>query len=174
MNDLEMTIDKKDLERLLDKLSPKRRLKAITEGLKQSGFHLQRWIKSERLSGPRPLVLGVVSGRLRSSIAVSKVEQDGNDLSITIGTNVKYARRHEFGFNGSEYVHPHIRVRRQKIRMFGTTRNVRTGPIFVDGFTRQANVRARPFLRPAIENRVNQMIVMSFFRKNIQEQLEKQ
>jgi hypothetical protein len=97
------------------------------------------------LSGPRPERLGVVTGRLRSSIG-SQVTQAGNDIEVVIGSKVKYARRWELGFKGTETVKTHSRFIK---KAFGKTLAT---PVLasIGSFTRKANSLARPFLSPAV------------------------
>jgi phage gpG-like protein len=52
--------------------------------------------KKEYLSGPRPEKLGVVTGRLRSSI-MGRTRKSGKSVIGTIGSRVVYAPIHEFG-----------------------------------------------------------------------------
>src|SRR4051812_27073070 len=60
------------------------------------GFFAVYKSKTDYLSGPRPEKLGVISGRLRSSITTdTKVE--GDIISTSVGSNVRYAAMHEFG-----------------------------------------------------------------------------
>jgi len=63
----------------------------------QRGARLvQRWSQEHYLTGPRPDKLGVVTGRLRRSIATA-VEVDGTRVTALVGTNVVYGRIHELG-----------------------------------------------------------------------------
>ena len=128
------------------------------------------------LSGPRPEILDVRTGRLRGSVA-TEVEVNGNDVTGRIGSNVPYAAFHEFGFFGDEQVRAHTRVRgwNKGGRAKETTRYVgRRGGLGYSKDIRPAEVRlglsnfssiedvrahvrhieyaGRPFLRPALEN----------------------
>ena len=107
-----------------------------------------RWIAQvldKYLSGPRPERLGVVSNTLRSSISDgSQVTQEGNITTITVGTNVKYAPIHEFGFHGTVEVPAHKRV---IDKVFG--RSVDRHSVSVKSHSRKMNIRKRPFLSPA-------------------------
>lgn len=60
------------------------------------------------LSGPRPSVLGMVTGTLKKSIS-QEVTSNSKELTLKVGTNVPYARYHEEGFHGVEQVHSHLR-----------------------------------------------------------------
>lgn len=66
--------------------------------------------QTEFLQGPRPAKLGEVTGRLRNSIA-HEVKMDGaRGITGRIGSNVKYAAFHEFGFSGIVNVKAHTRI----------------------------------------------------------------
>ena len=95
----------------------------VQGSLTKSVQYLAGWVKDRRLSGPRLTYLGVVTGRLRSSITGFPVIKTGDGYRATIGTNVVYGRIHEMGG--------------------------RTGRGYA------VKMPARPFLRPAIEDRVN-------------------
>ncbi len=90
-------IEIKGIKELIDKLENSVKPTIIKSSLTQGGALLTAWIKKNRLSGPRPRILGVKSGRLRSSISFSPATQNGNEYSTKIGTNVIYAPIHEFG-----------------------------------------------------------------------------
>lgn len=90
------------LSKLFGKLTRASRRDVLEKTLRDVALHLVRWVKTERLSGPRPEFLGVKSGRLRSSISKSPVKESGGlfgakEYTVRIGTNVEYARKHEFG-----------------------------------------------------------------------------
>lgn len=97
MPEIEMRINKADVDKLLKKLDPQQRDEAIRTSLTQSAIFLASWIKTNRLSGPRPQFLGVRTGRLRSSITATPAQKSGDAYYCTIGTNVVYARIHEYG-----------------------------------------------------------------------------
>lgn len=102
--------------------------------------------KKDYLSGPRPQHLGVISGRLRSSIT-SDVQEEGDEYLASVGTNVKYARGWELGFNGTVNVKGHLRV---VSKVFG--KSVSAAIAAVRAHTRQVNQDARPFLEPALKD----------------------
>jgi HK97 gp10 family phage protein len=69
------------------------------------------------LTGPRPVKLGVVTGRLRSSIT-SRAEWKGRKLLGIVGTNVFYGKFHEEGterFPARPFLEPAFRDRERKI-----------------------------------------------------------
>ena len=140
MPGIEMSINKADADKLLKKLDPTQRDEVIKTSLFQSALFLAGWIKTNRLSGPRPQFLGVVTGRLRSSITATPTEKAGNVYFCRIGTNVVYGRIHEYG---------------------GQT-----------GRNHLVNMPARPFMRPAVEDRSNQQMVLQDLKRNIDKQLE--
>ena len=85
------------IHKLIGKLNAATRPDVIKDGLHLGAIHLSGWVKKNRLTGPRPQFLGVVSGRLRSSITAGVPEKNGNEYTQKIGTNVKYGPFHEFG-----------------------------------------------------------------------------
>ena len=123
----------KGVNKLLRKLKGVTKEAVIKRSLTQGAFVLENWIKQNRLSGPRPKFLGVVTGRLRASISAKPAIKRGNRYFSTIGTNVGYARKHEFG----------------------------------------EGVRARPFMRPALQARINQDKVLDLLVRNITRELKK-
>lgn len=70
---------------------------AIKQELNVLSLALMRTAKSEFLSGPRPNVLDVVTGRLRRSITAKVREENTNQFVLSFGTNVVYGRIHEYG-----------------------------------------------------------------------------
>lgn len=124
----------------------------VTDGVvKESGrFGLDAVARAKKdyLSGPRPDKLGVVTGRLRSSVA-GRVNRDGPDVEVEIGTNVEYAAVHELGFRGTINVPAHVRVVN---KVFG--RSVPATTASVRAHSRRVNLDARPFIRPAIADAI--------------------
>ncbi|MBX4215810.1 hypothetical protein KW797_02595 [Candidatus Parcubacteria bacterium] len=103
--------------------------------------------KKDYLSGPRPERLGVVSGRLRSSIT-QDVKEEGEDLEASVGTNVVYGRGWELGFHGTVQVKAHLRV---VSKVFGKA-SAQALISQVRAHTRQVDQDARPFLEPAMRD----------------------
>lgn len=95
---IETTINSKDLSRLLNKLDSDVRNQVIMDSLYQSSLYIAEWVKEKRLSGPRPKYLDRVSFRLINSITATPTKKVGNTFTTTIGTNVVYARAHEYGY----------------------------------------------------------------------------
>ena len=86
------------------------------------------------------------TGRLLNSIRY-EFFRDGTNVGIRVGSfNVPYAAVHEFGFHGSQNVPAHSRL---MTTAFG--RKVKDPRrIEVAAHSRVMNIRARPYLRPAI------------------------
>ena len=103
----------------------------------------------EKLSGQ---VLKVRTGDLRRSFALPRFESRGAEIRAYVGTNVKYARLHEYGFNGAVAVKSHQRM---MTKAFGRiVKNPRL--ITVRAHSMKMNVRARPFMAPSLkENKEN-------------------
>jgi len=78
--------------------------------LNKLSIEAQAAVKSQKLSGQ---VLHVRSGTLRRSIN-RKVFEDATGFFAQVGTNVKYAAAHEYGFSGSVSVKSHVRKIRSK------------------------------------------------------------
>lgn len=173
MQEISFSIDATQLQALFDKLDSLKQERLISRSLDQSAKYLIGWIKKNRLTGPRPRYLGVDTGRLRSSISSSKAVKTAEGFVARIGTNVDYAEVHEFGFHGRVTVSAHIRTQRKKVRLFGRTKEVRTGDIHVRTHSRQMNIKARPFMRPSIESQTNRLKILMIFTDNINKELEK-
>lgn len=83
--------------------------RVIAGALTKGAYYMQAWIQRKRLTGPRPEFLGVISGRLRSSIAVAQAQKSGDNYIARIGTNVVYGAIHEFGMPGRMPARPFMR-----------------------------------------------------------------
>ncbi len=82
-----------ELRQKMDRLPARIRQRVGERALLTSALLLEAHIKQNKLSGQ---ALRVRSGRLRSSIS-HRLERAGEDLTAVVGTNVVYARIHEFG-----------------------------------------------------------------------------
>jgi len=108
-------------------------------------------IQRGHMSGPTTdSSLSVRTNRLRNSVNASKAIILGTGVASTIGSNVVYARRHEFGFDGDEDVRPFMRknTRVQSFKFGGKTvrKRIRGADIYVRGFKRHVHTPARaPF-----------------------------
>lgn len=69
---------------------------------------LQGHVKADKLTGQ---VLHNRTGTLRRSIN-QKVTRGPTEIKAIVGTNVSYARPHEFGFQGVVSVREHVRMQR--------------------------------------------------------------
>ena len=85
------------LQRMSRKLKAATRTQVLINALTLGALNMQTWIVRNRLSGPRPQHLGRVTGRLATSISVIRAEKVRDNVVAKIGTNVIYARTHEFG-----------------------------------------------------------------------------
>lgn len=95
-------------------------------------------VKSDKLSGQ---VLNVRTGRLRRSIN-ERVEDKNGDITGFVGTNVEYARIHEFGWRGTVTVKEHLINGKSSI---------------VRSHTRKVNVQERSFLRSALADMASEI-----------------
>lgn len=119
---------------------------AIERAVKSSALSLVAYIKKEKLSGQ---VLNVKTGTLRRSIT-ARFETAGNEIRAYVGTNLKYARIHEYGFKGQVPVKAH-----QRMMNVAWGRRVKE-PRMIDvrAHAMKMNVPARPFMAPSLaENR---------------------
>lgn len=107
-------------------------------------IRLQRYVVTQKLQDQ---VLNVRSGTLQRSID-KVMREDPASVTGVVWTNVKYARRHEYGFQGSESVRAHLRMMTQA---FG--RPVKEPrKIAVREFTRSVNYPEHSFLRSALRD----------------------
>lgn len=137
-----------NLKRVADKVfrAPDEIAVQLESAAKVFMFEAEGRSKKDYLTGPRPQKLGVVTGRLRASIA-SRVQRQGDTIDAILGTNVRYARVHELGFSGNENVKTHQRVVK---KAFG--RSISPVSSTVRAHTRRVNILARPFLSPAVQD----------------------
>ena len=155
----------------------------LNRGLLKAGAELITWILENRITGSRktnpPDILGVKSGRLRSSIVMFNSLQDRDGVSVRIGTNVEYARIHEYGGVINKFARSEIFLRPRFVRGAKkgsfkkiTKKNSRFGRGFT--FNQYAvNIPARPFLRPAIDDESNQQRVGEVIAKEIIKAIER-
>ncbi len=95
-------------------LKPDVMLGAIQRGMTIGAQIIAGKVIEERLTGKGPFPvaehrLGVVTGRLRSSVRATPARIVGQSVIVSIGTPVEYARAHEFGFEGDVTVRAHDR-----------------------------------------------------------------
>jgi len=137
--------------------------------LSQVGAEVARISTEDYLSGRRPQKLGRVSGDLARSIGSRAAPGGVNRITgntITIGTNLVYARAHEQGFQGSVNVSAHDR--RMKV-VFGRYR----GSILqhVSAHSRMMNIKPRPFLSTALHDskKVIPTIIQNLMKRALRE-----
>jgi hypothetical protein len=82
------------LQRALKRGTPKLHPKILVQPMRDWALDTQLVSKRDYLTGPRPERLGVVTGRLRGSIAVDLLQAP---RYVDVGTNVVYGPVHEFG-----------------------------------------------------------------------------
>jgi hypothetical protein len=85
-------------------------LEAAAKGLRRGLEKVSTVAQREYLSGPRPERLDVRTRRLRNSISYDVRVTPKRGVIGRIGSNVAYARYHEFGFHGVQQVRAHKRV----------------------------------------------------------------
>jgi hypothetical protein len=90
------------LETLIAKLNAIVKEEVIKLSLNQGGKEIARWIKENRLHGPRPQYLDWKSGQLYRTLFSTKAEKQGNKYFVIISAPAKnkgfsYPRLHEFG-----------------------------------------------------------------------------
>ena len=134
----------------------------VRRAIERLSIQLQAKVKDEKLSGDP---LHVRSGTLRRSINRVVIE-DGANTFAQVGTNVKYAHIHEYGYDGPEDVREYVRRSREqmslarfrtnklgeKIEIKGSYRKNGGGPgeIRVRAHTRQMHMPERSFLRSSL------------------------
>jgi phage gpG-like protein len=125
------------------------------------------YAQSKHLSGPRPDELGVVTNRLRLSLNASPAVASGNTVTSAIGTNVKYAAVHEFGFDGEVQVEAHERRRLSQTtsrfevnistgsirKRTGRAKRATLGVTTVRAHSRHMKMPARPFISNSVDER---------------------
>jgi phage gpG-like protein len=143
-------------------------LEALREEMDaQNQLSLER-ISIDRLSFPRegptqPHGLRLQSGMLRRSMRATPATRDGDHISSDIGSNVHYAALHEFGFDGTVTVRPHMRRRFQRREFIGkegrkVTRKARVGDVNVSGHDRRVSMPARRYVGGVVEERLNDYV----------------
>lgn len=111
-----------------------RLLADIKTEIRRVAVDLTAHVKDRKLSGQ---VLKVQTGRLRRSVNF-KVTESATGVEARVGTNVEYARIHEFGFKGTVNVKEHMRKGKQAYT--------------VRAHTRRVNLPERSFLRSSMSD----------------------
>lgn len=124
---------------------------AITDRMNRITIKLQAHVVRDKLSGQ---VLRFRTNNLRGSIHQEVTSGNGSIIGM-VGTNVEYAARHEYGFQGSETVKTHLRTIRQA---FGKPLKA-PKQIEVQQFTRNINYPEHSFLRSALADMRSDIMV---------------
>lgn len=147
-------------------------LQAAETGLARGLLFVVAASQREYLSGPRPSKIQSVTGRLRQSVS-SQVTRGADRVIGRVGSSVKYAAFHEFGFHGVQNVKAHTRVM-QNVNAKGQNIAVTPGKVisgvlqtrreiakkqrggfvsvqFVKAHQRNVSYAGKPFVRPALE-----------------------
>jgi phage gpG-like protein len=104
---------------------------------------LQNKVKKDKLSGQ---VLKVRSDGLRGGIDQVFLRTPGAARGI-VGTNLSYAAKHEYGFNGTESVKQHLRTIK---KAWG--REISPRDVVVRQHSRSVNMPERSFLRSSLRD----------------------
>lgn len=133
-------------EALLDRIGqyPGRLQQALTTVLQRLSIQVQAAVK-QKLSGQ---VLHVRTGTLRRSIN-RVVTSTPDSVVATVGTNVRYAAIHEFGFDGTVTVRWHVRKIASQSIGKGKKQTLQ-GVAFVKEHTRTVHMPERSFLRSTL------------------------
>lgn len=123
---------------------PQKVQKSLVARMTGITIDLQAYVKTDKLSGQ---VLKRRTGTLSRNIN-QRVNESGNQIVGTVGTNVEYAAYHEYGYSGSETVKAHLRAIKQA---FGRPIEPRT--ITVNSFTREVKYPEHSFLRSALRDK---------------------
>lgn len=120
----------------------------LTRAITRIAIAVQGVVKSRKLSGQ---VLHNRTGTLRRSIN-QRVEQRGDRIEGTVGTNVIYAGVHEFGFNGQVSVAGHTRnVRQAALKGSSEGGGVPgDGVVYVQSHSRMLRMPERSYLRSTL------------------------
>jgi phage gpG-like protein len=125
-------------------------MRAVNGEVRSIAYDMVARVKGDKLSGQ---VLNVRTGRLRRSIN-ARITESTTGIEAKVGTNVEYARAHEFGFKGTVTVKEHMR-RGKRVR----------------AHARNVNIPQRSFLRstatemrPEIDKRIARAIATGIVR----------
>lgn len=119
--------------------------KAVQQSVQRGALDLVAHIKENKLNGQ---VLKVRTGRLRGSIN-AKFENGSGVFKASVGTNLKYARIHEYGFQGAVAVKAH-----QRMMKVAWGKPVKAPhKIDVRAHVINMKMKARPFMQPALNEK---------------------
>ena len=105
---------------------------------------LTRRVKEQKLSGQ---VLNARTGRLRRSVTPRFEGRNTTRVTGVVGTNVSYARQHEYGFTGTASVRAHLRLVK---KAFG--KSISPTQVQVRAHTRNVTYPEKSFLRSALRD----------------------
>lgn len=113
-------------------------------------LELTRRVKQDKLTGQ---ALKVRTGRLRRSINGQVTGQGTDTVDGVVGTNVAYARAHEYGFKGTVSVREHLRRTKagNRVPVKGHSRKV---DLPERSFLRSAQREMEPQIRQALRNAI--------------------
>lgn len=117
---------------------PSALLSRMTATLRRLAIRLQARVKMSKLSGQ---VLKTRTGTLRRSINYEIKRVSTSRIEAIVGTNVEYARAHEYGFKGRVRVKEHLRIVKEGRRKFST---------WIRAHDKVLNLPERSFLRSAL------------------------
>lgn len=143
-----------NLEAALRALKPDVLARAIGTGMVRATELIKGQIERKRLTGKGPFPssqnkLGVITGRLRQSLTYSKTaDVNGAAIRTHIGTNVKYAAAHEFGFTGD------VKVKAGRMKITQVFGRKLSAPLTANrrAFTRKMRVPERAPIRTGIKD----------------------
>lgn len=135
-------IGNSDVSRKLARLTSDIKLE-VKGSILRLALKLVAKIKSEKLSGQ---VLRVRTGTLRRSIS-HRIIDTQTEMTAEVGSNLKYAAAHEYGFRGTVSVREHLRQIKQA---FG--RPIQPTSVLVSAHSRNMNLPERSFIRSAIRD----------------------
>jgi len=136
---------------------PQKMLRAVARAMDLENQHTVAHTSERRLTGTGPFPpsenrLGVVTNRLRNSLRATKAEVDGTTVVSEIGSNIKYAAVHEFGFSGPVFVNSH--ERKSFLRnVVGKKKRKRVAATIVTGHGRNVSIPARAPIGTGIQER---------------------
>jgi phage gpG-like protein len=113
------------------------------------------YAQKNKMSGPRPGTLGVISNQLRSHLRRNDATVSDGVVDASIGDNMAYAAVHEFGFDGEVTVKSFVRKQRSRDLVKGKKQKlVSSGVAYVKSFTRHMRMPERSYIRSSISERL--------------------
>jgi len=155
-----LEIDQAQLADLISRLDRASRPSTIMNAMDKGAGELVRWVRNNRLTGPRPQYLGIGQGHLRASIDSAPTENTGDGFMTRIGTNKIYARIHEYGGKIVAKNGPYLKFQFKADKRWVSVKSV--------------TIPARPFLTPAVTEPEPRKLFIDTLRNDIAEALEKQ